>query len=111
MQRASVDIQGVPTLGEFDSGADIKNWWITLQESCQGSKGEEERLQEPDRTSRPYNKHLFVVHGCIDLDITFDGKTMSTPVYIKIDSYTPLLQCTFRRDLPPIRNSDLSSFY
>ena len=27
----------------------------------------------------------------MDLDITFDGKTMSTPMYIKMDSSTPLL--------------------
>ena len=33
----------------------------------------------------------FTLHGRIDLDITFEGLTMRTPVYIKLDASEPLL--------------------
>lgn len=38
-----------------------------------------------------YDHKPFALHGKIDLNITFNGKTMCTVVYIKMDSQDPLL--------------------
>ena len=48
-------------------------------------------LKPPDKKPRTYDQHMFTLDGRMDLDITFDGKTMCTPVYIKMDAQDQLL--------------------
>ena len=38
-----------------------------------------------------YNGRPFTLHGRMDLDVNFEGLTMQTPVYIKLDAAEPLL--------------------
>jgi len=38
-----------------------------------------------------YDQKPFTLDGRIDLDISFDGRTMCTPVYIKMDAKDQLL--------------------
>ena len=91
-QRASVDIQGVPALGVIDSGADITIIGGELfRKVASVANLRKKDFRQPDRTPRTYDQRPFVLHGCMDLDITFGGKTMSTQVYVKMDSSTPLL--------------------
>ena len=49
------------------------------------------RLKEIDKVPRNYDGCPFTLHGRIDLDIRFEGVTMQTPVYIKLDVEEPLL--------------------
>ena len=44
-----------------------------------------------DKVPKSYDGRPFVLHGRIDLDISFEGTTMQTPVYIKLDTSEPLL--------------------
>jgi len=48
-------------------------------------------FKPPDKTPYTYDNQPFQLDGRIDLDIVFDGKTMCTPVYVKMDSPDPLL--------------------
>ena len=48
-------------------------------------------LKPPDKKPRTYDQRMFILDGIMDLDIIFDGKTMCTPVYIKMDTQDQLL--------------------
>ena len=43
----------------------------------------ESAFKKPGRIPVTYDQKPFTLHGRMDLDITFDGKTMHTAVYIK----------------------------
>ena len=47
--------------------------------------------KKPDKTPRNYDQTPFTLDGWMDLDLTFDGRTMCTPVYIKSDAHEQLL--------------------
>ena len=49
-------------------------------------------LKKADKTPRTYDQKTFKLDGRMDLDIAFEGKTMCTPVYIKMDAADQLLQ-------------------
>ena len=49
------------------------------------------RLKKVDKLPRSYDGRPFTLHGRMDLDVTFNGTTMQTPVYIKLDASKPLL--------------------
>ena len=38
-----------------------------------------------------YDLKTFALHGCLDLDVEFDGRVLNTPVYVNIDSPDDLL--------------------
>ena len=91
-QYANVDLHGVPVKGMIDSGADITIIGGDLfKQVATVAKLKKKDFRVADKTPRTYDRKPFVLHGCMDLDITFRDKTMSTPVYIKMDSSTPLL--------------------
>ena len=56
-------------------------------------------LKKPNKTPRNYDQTPFTLDGGIDLDITFEGRTMSTPVYIKSDAHKQLLLSGVSRQL------------
>ena len=76
-------------VGVIDSGADITI--IGGEQVATVAKLRKKDFRSADKTPRTYDQRPFVLHGCMDLDITFGGKTMSTPIYVKMDSSTPLL--------------------
>ena len=49
------------------------------------------QLQSPDKIPRKYNRRPLSLGGKVNLDITFNGVTMNTPVYIKLDDSELLL--------------------
>ena len=55
------------------------------------AKFRKRNLKRPDKSSMNYDHAPFTVDGCIDMDVTFDGKTMRNPVYIKADVHDQLL--------------------
>ena len=48
-------------------------------------------LQKFDKMSRNYDRTPFTLDGQLHLDITFEGTTMHTPVYVKVDAPDQLL--------------------
>ena len=91
-QYAHVQIQGVPARGIVDSGADIsimgKELFKTVAAVARLRKRE---LKKADKVPRTFDHKPFSLDGRLDLDITFGGKTMRTPIYLKMDSREQLL--------------------
>ena len=87
-----VSVQGVPMYGVVDSGADITIIGGEMfKRVAAAAKLRKREFKPPDRTPHNYDQQPFRVDGRMDLDISFLDKTMSTPVYIKMDAHEPLL--------------------
>lgn len=41
------------------------------------------QFRKPDKVPRTYDGRTFELDGMVDLDITFDGITMKTPIYVR----------------------------
>ena len=48
-------------------------------------------FKKPDKVPYTYDGKSFELDGRMDLDISFDGHTMTTPVYLKMDAKDSLL--------------------
>jgi len=48
-------------------------------------------FKKADKVPRAYNQQSFTLDGRMDLDVSFDDKTMKTPVYLKMDAHDQLL--------------------
>ena len=48
-------------------------------------------MKPPDWIPKTYDRKVFQLDGRLDLDICFDGLTMRTPVYVKLDAADQLL--------------------
>ena len=48
-------------------------------------------FRKPDKVPRTYDRKTFRLDGCMDMDISFADKTMTTTVYIKMDAHDQLL--------------------
>ena len=82
----------MPVYGVVDSGADITILGGNLLRRVVAIvKLRKKDLKRPDKVPRNYDQRPFTLHGRLDLDITFAGKTMTTPVYIKMDAEEQLL--------------------
>ena len=91
-QCAQVVIQGVPVYGIVDSGADITIMGGKLFHKVAAvARLKKSALKRADKSPRNYNQTLFSLDGRMDLEVTFDGKTMRTAVYIKLDAHDQLL--------------------
>ena len=91
-QCARVEIQGVLVFGVIDSGADITIiGGNLLRRVASVAKLRKKDLKPADKVPRNYDQRPFTLHGRMDLDISFAGKTMTTPVYIKMDAKEQLL--------------------
>ena len=89
---ALVQVQGVPVSGVIDTGADITiiNGDL-LKRVAALSKLKKKNFKPSDKHPKTYDQKPFTLHGRIELDISFEGTTMNTPVYLKLDAYEPLL--------------------
>ena len=91
-QHVHVLLGGVPACGVIDSGADITIIGSELfRKVAAATRMKKKQLQTPDRIPYAYDRRPFSLDGKVKLDITFDGKTISTPVYIKLDAPEQLL--------------------
>ena len=89
---APVQVQGVPAYGIIDSGADITIIGESLfRKVAAAARLKKRDLQKPDKTPRTYDQKPFQLDGRMDLNISFAGQTMRTPVYIKMDAHDQLL--------------------
>lgn len=91
-QCVQVQVQGVPAYGVLDSGADITIMGGALfRKVATVARLKKRDLKRPDKTPRNYDQTPFTLDGRMDLDITFEDRTMCTPVYIKTDAHEQLL--------------------
>ena len=89
---AHVDIQGVSACGVIDSGSDVTIMsGELLKKVAAVAKLHKKDLKPPDRYPRNYDQRPFKLHGRMDLKISFVGREIVTPVYIKMDTNEPLL--------------------
>ena len=91
-QYARVSVSGVPANGVIDTGADItiiggELFARVAAAACLRKKD----FRKPDKTPLTYVREPFHLSGCIDLDISFNEKTMKTTVYVKMDAQEQLL--------------------
>ena len=85
-------VQGVPAYGIIDSGVDISIIGGNLfKRVVDVAKFHKRDLKRPDKTPRNYDHTPFSLDGRINMDLTFDDRTMCTPVYIKVDAQDQLL--------------------
>jgi hypothetical protein len=52
---------------------------------------QKKNFKVPYKVPRTYNWKVFRLDGCMDMDISFGGKTLNTTVYIRIDAVDQLL--------------------
>lgn len=93
-RRVTVDVQGVPAQGVIDSGAGITIMNADLlKRVAVVARLKKNLFQKPDKVpyTYMYNQHPFKLDGRVDLDISFDGRMLQTPVYLKMDAHDPLL--------------------
>ena len=88
---AQVDIPGVPAYGVINSGSNVTIMGELLWKVAAVAKLHKKDLKPPDRYPRNYDQRPFKLHGRVDLKISFAGREMITPVYIKMDNDEPLL--------------------
>jgi len=91
-QCVKVQIQGVPAYGLIDTGADISIIGGKLFKRVATIAHLKKRdFKKADKVPRTYDQRTFKLDGRMDMDITFEGKTMCTPVYIKMNATDQLL--------------------
>ena len=91
-QYVDVLIEGVIARGVVNSGAEI----TIINGKLFGriaavARLKKSRLKLADRVPRTYDRKTFTLDGRLDLDICFDGVTMRTPIYVKLDAADQLL--------------------
>ena len=91
-QLARVDIYGIPADGVVDTAADITIMGGKLFALVAAvAKLRKKNFKKPDKVPRNYDGREFHLDGCMEMEITFEGKTLTTKVYIKMDAVDQLL--------------------
>ena len=91
-RTVTVDLQGVPVKGVIDSGADITIMGAEVfKKVASVAHLKKSAFKKPDKVPYTYDGKSFELDGRMDLDVSFDGHTMTTPVYLKMDAKDSLL--------------------
>ena len=91
-QRVTVLVQGVPMYGVVDSTADLTIiGGDAFKQVAAAAKLKKRDFKSPDQLPHNYDRRPIHLDGRINLDIEFLEKTMSTPIYVKMDAHEQLL--------------------
>lgn len=91
-QFARVDIHGVPADGIVDTAADITIMGGKLFALvASAARLKKKNFKTPDKVPKNYDGREFRLDGCMEMEITFNDKTLITTVYIKMDAIDQLL--------------------
>ena len=91
-QLSRVDIHGIPADGVVDTAADITIMGGKLFALVAAvAKLRKSNFKKPDKVPRNYDGREFHLDGCMEMEITFEGKTLTTMVYVKMDAVDQLL--------------------
>ena len=88
-QCVKVQLQGVPAYGFIDTGADITI--IGSKQVATTARLKKRHFKKADKIPKTYDQKTFKLDRRMDLDITFEGRTMCTPIYIKVGAVDQLL--------------------
>ena len=89
---ADVKVQGVAACGVVDTGADITiTGGVLFKKFAAVARLRKRDFKPADRKPYTYGDQPFNLDGRMDLDVSFDGKTVCTPVYVKMDAKESLL--------------------
>ena len=87
-----VEVQGVPAVGIVDTGADISIMGADLFKTiAAATKMKKRHLKPVDKAAFTYDNRPIKLNGKLELDIVFGGKTVTTPIYLKMDAGDQLL--------------------
>ena len=91
-QLVRLVVGGVSLEGVVDTGADITIMGAeAFKRIATVAKLHQRDFKKPDKIPRLYDQNTFHIDGRVDLDITFQDRTMKTPVYVKLDAKEQLL--------------------
>ena len=91
-QQVDILLEGVPVCGVVDSGSDLTILGgDAFRRVAAAARLKKRQWQPPDKIPRTYDGRTFTLDGRMDLDITFNGTTMKTPIYLKMDASLQLL--------------------
>ena len=83
---------GMPVARIVDTAADITIMGAEIFKRIAAvAKLRKRNLKPANKTPRTYDYKTFRVDGRFDLDITFQDKTIKTPIYLKMDAKEQLL--------------------
>ena len=82
-------IQGFPAKRIVDSGADINIMNGDLFKRVATAAHLKKNFKRADKVPRTYDQHTFSLDGQMDVDISIGGRTMCTPVYLKMNAHDP----------------------
>ena len=107
LRKATVEIAEKLATGLVDTGTDITIMEPELFNKVTAVAGLKKRQLKPaDKQPHMYDRRQFKLDGQLDLDVSFNDKTMHTSVYVKMDTYDDLLlsergvQSTWYCDIP-----------
>lgn len=84
LRKVKVEIAGVPATGLVDTAADITIMEPKLFKKVAAVAGlKKQQFKPADKQPHTYDRHQFKLDGRLDLDVSFNDKTMHTPVYVK----------------------------
>ena len=91
-QLARVSICGVPADGVVDTAADITIMGGKLFALVAATaRLRKKDFRKADRVPKTYDRKAFSLDGCMDMELSFEGKTVKTTVYVKMDATDQLL--------------------
>ena len=87
-----VNILSVLAYGVVDTAADITIMSGKLIATvAAAARLKKKDFRKPDKVPRTYERKVFRLDGCIKMDIIFQGMTINTIVYVKMDAANQLL--------------------
>ena len=91
-QCVRVVVQGVPMYGIVDSASDITIMGgDAFKQVAAAAKLRKWDFKPLDQVPHNYDRRPFQLDGWVNLDIEFLDKTMTTPIYVKMDAHEQLL--------------------
>ena len=91
-QYADIQVQGVPARGVINTGSDITIIGGELfRHVATVARLRKNHLCKADKIPKTYDGRTFTLDGMMDLDLSFDGVTMKTPIYIRASATEQLL--------------------
>ena len=91
-QKAEVVVGGVPMSGVIDTAADVTIMGGEMFKKVAAvAKLRKKDFKPADKTPYNYDKKPFRLDGKLELDVSFQDRTMTTDIYVKMDASEPLL--------------------
>ncbi len=82
----------MPVYGLIDTGADITiNGGNLFKKVAAVARLKKKNFKPADKVAYNYDGKPFALHGRMEMELTFQEKTLKTPIYVKMDAQDQLL--------------------